>query len=198
MKNPKLIYITNVRMPTEKAHGIQMIKMCEAFANGGLDVLFVVPKRKNRIKENTFSYYGVKKIFEIKYVWTLDLINILPWVGYWLETLIFIKLVAFKYLFSSRRDKVIYTRDFLIAFIFNMLGFKVVYEAHRIILKKKIFFRLLKGVKHIVTNSKGTAEEFIKTGFKKVSPLPNGVDLKEFDIKKSKKELREKLGLPQN
>jgi len=32
----KIIYIANARIPTEKAHGIQIMKMCEAFANYGL------------------------------------------------------------------------------------------------------------------------------------------------------------------
>jgi GxxExxY protein len=32
----KLIYIANARIPTEKAHGIQIMKMCEAFAKYGL------------------------------------------------------------------------------------------------------------------------------------------------------------------
>lgn len=29
----KIIYIANARIPTEKAHGIQIMKMCEAFAS---------------------------------------------------------------------------------------------------------------------------------------------------------------------
>jgi GxxExxY protein len=32
----KIYYLANVRLPTEKAHGIQITKMCEAFANYGL------------------------------------------------------------------------------------------------------------------------------------------------------------------
>lgn len=196
MRKEKLVYITNVRMPTEKAHGIQMIKMCEAFAELGQDVLFVVPKRKNNIKEDPFSYYGVKRVFNIKYVWTIDLINILPWVGYWIESIIFIKMVVLKYLFSSRTDKIIYTREFLIASIFRFLGFKVVYEAHRIVLKKKLFFSLVKNIKYIITNSQGTADEFTKLGFKKVLPLPNGVDLSEFSFAVPKNDLRKRLDLP--
>jgi len=48
----KLIYIQNVRMPTEKAHGIQVMKMCESFAEVLNDVELIVPRRFNRIKEN--------------------------------------------------------------------------------------------------------------------------------------------------
>ncbi len=47
----KLLYITNFRIPTEKAHGIQIMKMCEAFATCGTDVELVAPLRKTPIAE---------------------------------------------------------------------------------------------------------------------------------------------------
>jgi len=28
----KIIYLANARIPTEKAHGVQIMKMCEVFA----------------------------------------------------------------------------------------------------------------------------------------------------------------------
>lgn len=34
----RLIYISNARLPTEKAHGIQIMKMCEAFARARMKV----------------------------------------------------------------------------------------------------------------------------------------------------------------
>ena len=34
----KLIYLANARIPTEKAHGRQIMKMCEAFVDAGLEV----------------------------------------------------------------------------------------------------------------------------------------------------------------
>ena len=29
---PKLLYLANIRLPTEKAHGLQIMQNCEAFA----------------------------------------------------------------------------------------------------------------------------------------------------------------------
>jgi len=192
----KIIYISNVRMPTEKAHGIQMIKMSEAFSALGRELIFVVPRRRNRIKEDPFSYYGVKKIFRIVEVPVIDLINILPWIGYWLETISFIFVVFFKFLFASRKNTIIYTREYFVAFLLNLIGFFTVYEAHRILLKKRLFFFLVRRVPFIITNSDGTAEEFIKNGFKRVLACPNGVDLAEFDFNTPKGELRKFLDLP--
>ena len=55
----KILYIVNVRIPTEKAHGIQIIKMCESFSDNGMDLELLLPKRINNIKENPFNYYNI-------------------------------------------------------------------------------------------------------------------------------------------
>lgn len=194
----RLIYIANVRMPTEKAHGIQMIKMCEAFADERMEVEFVVPKRFNPIKIDPFDYYGVARNFKIKKIFTIDIIGLVPRIGFWIQYISFLFAVVFKFLFISKKDNLIYTREFLIAAIFELLGFRTVYEAHRIILKKGFFFYILKNIDKIITNSEGTADAFKERGFKKIMPYPNGVDLKDFDFDFSKQELREKLKLPKD
>ena len=68
----KLFYITNARIPTEKAHGLQIMQMCEAFARQGFDVELVLPMRKNPIKKDVFLYYGINKNFSIKYLSSPD------------------------------------------------------------------------------------------------------------------------------
>ena len=39
----KMCYLADVRMPTEKAHGIQIMKTCEAFADVGINIKLFVP-----------------------------------------------------------------------------------------------------------------------------------------------------------
>ena len=39
----KMYYVANARMPSEKAHGIQLAKMCEAFIEQGVELTLVVP-----------------------------------------------------------------------------------------------------------------------------------------------------------
>ena len=61
-------YITNVRVPTSRAHGFAIMKMCEKFAEAGAQVELVVPDKQNNEKEkDPFVYYGLKKNFEIIY-----------------------------------------------------------------------------------------------------------------------------------
>lgn len=51
----KLIYLANIRIPTEKAHGYQIMKMCEQFADKGVNVQLVVTKRKNNLREDPLN-----------------------------------------------------------------------------------------------------------------------------------------------
>ena len=41
----KLYFVANARMPTDKAHGIHVAKMCEAFIEAGVAVTLIVPRR---------------------------------------------------------------------------------------------------------------------------------------------------------
>ena len=55
----KLYYIANARMPTEKAHGIQIAKMCEAFIEAGIDVNLVVPSRATAM-QSIQEFYSLR------------------------------------------------------------------------------------------------------------------------------------------
>ena len=55
----KLYYIANARMPTEKAHGIQIAKMCEAFIEAGVNVTLVVPQRATD-QRSLREYYSLR------------------------------------------------------------------------------------------------------------------------------------------
>lgn len=54
----KLYYVANARMPTEKAHGIQIAKMCEALIEEGHKVTLVVPARASG--ESLRDFYGLR------------------------------------------------------------------------------------------------------------------------------------------
>lgn len=55
----KIYYVTNYRMPTERAHGIQIAKMCEAFIEAGAQVTLVVPRRKTDAR-SIREFYGLR------------------------------------------------------------------------------------------------------------------------------------------
>ena len=71
----QLFYLANIRIPTEKAHGVQIAKMCAALANQDLSVTLVVPKKFTPLKEDIFNYYQVKRNFKIIRLNSLNLIS---------------------------------------------------------------------------------------------------------------------------
>ena len=64
----KIVYITNARLPTEKAHGIQIIRMCEAFSRLGFDVNVIHPWRYQSNNEHrnikVEDYFNFKDMCE--------------------------------------------------------------------------------------------------------------------------------------
>jgi len=119
----KIIYLANFRMPTERAHGVQTMKMCEAFAKAGLEVELVLPRRFTSIKANPFDYYAVTQNFRIKKLPVLDLIPldfILGPFAFWIESLTFLLSAKF-YLWFKKYDL------FTLARIFPVFSSKILF-----------------------------------------------------------------------
>jgi glycosyltransferase involved in cell wall biosynthesis len=71
----KLAYITNARIPSERANAMQTVHMCAAFASAGAQVTLYYPKRRNLTQfDNTdvYTYYGVPHNFELYPVPCID------------------------------------------------------------------------------------------------------------------------------
>ena len=62
-------------MPTEKAHGLQIMKTCEALVRARHELTLVVPRRRNSITADPFAYWNIPKIFGVRRLPTLDLIR---------------------------------------------------------------------------------------------------------------------------
>ena len=195
----KIVYIANTRIPTEKAHGFQICKMCEQLALANVEVKLWLPTRRNYIKKDLYSFYSVNKIFEAKYIKSFDFIRfnkILFKKSYWLQSLFFLVI-----LIKERIDKsyIIMTRSAEIAWLFKLKGNRVVYDAHVWPKTKNSLLRyFLKKVDLVVCNSKGTLNKYKQAGFE-VLLAPNGVDLNYFKSReKSRQQARKELGLPKD
>ena len=196
----KLVYIANIRLPTEKAHGIQIMKMCEAFAREEVKVELIVPRRFNFIKEDPFKYYGIKKNFRIKKLPCLDLIPLDKYIGHlgmWIESFTF-NCFAFFYLLFQR-VYLIYTRDKL----FLPFGFfkkNLIFESHSFPKNYFLYSPFLKRLKGIIVITQKLKDLFVKQGIaaEKILVAPDGVDLEKFNIREKKEEYRKEFNLPLN
>lgn len=198
---PSIIYLANARMPTEKAHGIQIAKMCEAFVASGAQVELMLPRRFNRLKASIFSYYGIDKNFTVKKVWCLDLLPF-PFAkrfSYLVEIHSFAKFVWWHMVLRYWSAKpIIYSRD-LWPVVWLPRRFRIVYEVHS--LPKKISFifrRELARVNQFVAISQGLKNDLVALGIapERILVAADAVDIKQFSLKETQKECRKRLNLP--
>ncbi len=195
-----LIYILNSRMPTEKAHGNQVAKMCEEFGKlGALVELWYPNVTANPLRgKSIFGYYGVAEEFfpiPIESGQSLALRRWLPKLGFYL--------VGVRYLLTLLRrhipkDAWCYVRKAEVVWLLKRKGARVVFECHEWFQHFAwIQMMLLRRADMIVTTNRYIKQKFIERGFpeSKVVVAPNGVDLSVFAIDLTKEEAVKKLGL---
>jgi len=206
-----IIYLVNARLPTEKAHGYQICKMCEAFALNGTEVVLLHPYRYQAdpqlVRRSVFDYYGVKPVFQVQTLKNWDVVVLNRVIPNRIFTPIFFAhafvwgcyaaLVARQY-----KADLYYTRDSTIAFWLVRMGLLTAYEAHvmpnrgqRWLLRRIARHPMLRLV---VVLTSFIRQRFLEIGFSsdKVIVLPDGVDLDLFEDLPSKEKCRRRLGLP--
>lgn len=196
----KIIYFANVRIPTEKAHGIQIMKTCEALAKQGVQVELVVPKRQNKIKEDAFNFYGVERNFKIEKLWSLDFVwlrmpRILKKLAFWKQSATFASSVL--WFIRNQRNDILYTRDLLFALVLPKE--KLFYEVHWLPEKLRWYHRCAyRRAKGLIVISNGIKNDLLKFGIlsKKICVARDAVDLEQFQINVSKEDARKKFSLP--
>jgi glycosyltransferase involved in cell wall biosynthesis len=192
----KLFYFANIRIPTEKAHGHQIVKMCQNFAEIGCEVELVAPSRNNYIKQDLFQYYNIKQNFTFRIVKFFDFFKYEKYLGnltFYLQSFgFFVKLLFEKFDKSS----IIYTRNPEIIWLFRNRGFKTCYECHDWFGKhKSTALYLLRKTNCVVTTNNFIKNEFVKNGFvgSTILVAPHGVDQKIFDLDITKEIAIDKL-----
>jgi len=200
-KYMKIAYISNVRIPTEKAHGIQIMKMCQAFAQNRAELDLIIPKRINKIKKDPFNFYSIEKDFNIKRIFSLDLLWI-PFgkaLFFWIHTILFTKIV-FIYCILKKYD-IYYTRDFLVVLFFMLRKKNIYYEVHsipnKLLFLHKLAWKKSRGV-IVISNGLKIAIENYGIDKEKILLARDAVDVIQFQIKQTQKKCREKLNIPQD
>ena len=197
----KIIYISNSRIPTEKANGFQIMKMCEAFSNAGAKVELWIPKRFNRIKEDPFFYYNVGKIFDIKKISVIDAIPLEKFLGRiagLAESISFSIFVLF-HILKRERKNLIYSRDQFICWFLSFFNEKFVYEIHSFPKNFRLYKRLWRKAHRVVAITQGLKNLLIEHGIDsgKILVASDGVDLEFFNsVNQPKEDIRIELNLP--
>ncbi len=206
----KLTYIANARVPSEKAHPYQVLKMCEAFSKQGVTVDLILPYRlqtTSGLKEvkDYWSYYGIERIFKVAKLPSLDVIWIDSYtskLGTFLFRLQAFSFALFALLYSLiKKAEIYYTRETMFACFFSYLsslhGKKICYEAHDF--TKLIVTLIKKGkIDRLIVITNILKELYIKGGVpeEKILVAADGVDLSVFNSLPLKEEARNELGIP--
>lgn len=195
----KICYIANARIPTEKAHGIQIMKMCEAFALSGNEVELIVPVRDNPIMQDAFDFYHIKEeardLIKIRYIKSINLLRFKK-VGFWLQTWWFSELASIHV--RRTHPDVVYSRDYVVLLNMLLIHKNLVWEAHRgetgfaikLLLKRAKIVSITYGLMELYT-------QYIKDASKTLI-APDAVDLNEFDVNTPRDTCKRMVGLPTN
>lgn len=208
----KLTYLTLARLPTEKAHGIQITKMCSALAAAGAQVRLVHPFRRQTTAlegADLFSFYSVPRTFSVETARNFDLFSFehrLP--KRLFQLLMTLHSLAWSAVTVCKRTEepgeVYFTRDIPVGLILTILRRPFVLELHAI--PRGIQRWMLKLVSFlpgkligIVTLTQFIKERLVKSGFDlaSISVLPDGVDLNQYSSLPSTDEARQRYGLNQ-
>ncbi|MEW6578815.1 MAG: glycosyltransferase [Chloroflexota bacterium] len=204
MAELRLIYLSNNRLPTEKAHGLQIVQMCEALADAGYTVTLVAPRRFNtrdlRGVRSLWDHYGVRRNFAFTRLPCLDLLPLFPRhaVAFLAQTLTY--LLAILAWLPFRRADLLYTRDLFIGVALALLRPRtpLIYEVHQVHHSRlgQRLQRLLARRAHVVAITGHLAEHMRTLGAARVLVAHDGFRAARFASLPSREEARAAAGWP--
>lgn len=166
----KIIYISKSIIPSRSANSVHVMKMCQAFARNGHEVVLLAPDFKEQYEDNIqdeFQFYNIERNF-----------NLLKLKVPKVKGRTF--LYAFRvwiYLMKNNSD-LVYGRFLLGCYISTLLGKDTVFESHAPIynenkLSRLIFGKIVKSkhFKKLVVISQKLKEIYIKKDIKKDSVI---------------------------
>lgn len=189
----KLYYLAGTALPTEKAHGLQIMKTCTALSAQGLDVTLLAPKRGS---EDLWAYYQMSASFSVEWA-PFKLAPQLGRFGYWWGAWRFACWARRK--INQTKPDLILVRDPLPALLASFSSRSVFWESHEP--KNNWLFRLVaKRVAGIVAISGGIKNfliEQLEVPAAKISVVPDAADVEAIQSLDDDKNIwRQKLKLP--
>lgn len=183
----KILYISNSIIPSRTANSIHVMKMCQAFAENGHQVVLIAPNNKSKYEKNVkdiFDFYGVKKNFKIQKLWYPDLK-----IGTF-----FYSLSVLYYLLLNRMFDLVYGRFLHGCYFAALFGNKIIFESHAPIYEEhrytqKVFEFLIKNknFEKLVVISQALKNMYIENTIlndKKIQVVHDGADeVKSFSQK---------------
>lgn len=200
----KIAYISNSRFPSERAHMIQIVHMCNALVELGHHVSLLVTDRKTAINEQPEEYYGAGLSFSVQYLNIPDIVGNISkiprflWVFSYMMQRYFFAVKVVGHIQNTKFDR-IYGRDEWILLFVNLFIplEKIIWESHEAKYNLPARILLRRGIRCIVI-SEGIQKFYLEKGIKESQLLVahDGIDDSFFDNVESTDTARRRLNIP--
>ena len=198
--NMKLVYIENVRIPSERAHAYQITQQCYWFGKTGADVTLVNPKRESKISVYDYFHFD-RKDFAHVLLSTFDILSTAPTflkpIAYYLQRATFC--FSLGRWAKEQHFDIWYTRDPAMVYALRDQKHRWVLEVHDDPATSVKRWDAIKNlVDRFIVISAGLRTRLIELGISedRILIAPDGYNPQEYEHLLSQKEAREKLGLP--
>jgi glycosyltransferase involved in cell wall biosynthesis len=195
----KIAYCTNVRLPSERAHGHQIAQVCDALDALGHDVTVFAPFRRNPVTVDYHAYYGARTGVTLKLLGSFDPIN-----RWWLPGVTGLWVLNAQLRQAYRRElramsyEIAYTRAPALLPALIASGVPTVLELHQLpYLGRFRFIQLAKRCRLIVCLTSSMRETLITWGIPAsiITVEGDAVDLRRFAHLPSKESARTLINL---
>lgn len=205
----RIDYLANIRLPTEKAHGLQIMQMAEAFAQADPQARLTLyaARRFNTPAlrgKDPFTFYGVDPAFTIRRVPCVDMHPLsagrFERLAFGVEAATYTLVVVLWMLLSPGKGRrIIYSRDPLTLFMLSLMRprAKLVYEVHQLSHSRAgtaLQRRVCRRVDLVVAVTGMLGERMRDAGARQVLVAPDGYRAKRFAGAPDQKTAR--AGLP--
>ncbi len=210
----RLLYLANIRLPTEKAHGGQIMQMCAAFGRAGAELALWHARRVNTPTlrgRDPFTHYGVARSFALHGLPCIDLLPAAARLGnrwgtgraaFYLQSMTY--LLALRWRLWRTRYDALYTRDpiTLLALHLSGLGSRTFYEAHAFpaaARSQRLQRRALAAAAGVVTVTQALGSRYrALVPDTRIHTAPDAVQIARFDTLPTRRAARRTLGLPED
>ncbi|MBT5468111.1 glycosyltransferase [Candidatus Peregrinibacteria bacterium] len=195
-----IAYVTHTRFPTEKAHGHQIARVCDALEHLKNEVTLVTPSIFTDIRQDPKRYYHLKSDIDMAYLPIFDALSssFIPGKFAFHFTMHSYRRALKKY-FASHTFDLIYVRSPAVLPTLLETGIPVVIELHTLPKRnQKSFAAECNRCKKVVCLTGPMRKELITFGVKKAKIIVEGdaVDLDRFKKLPSAKSARHHFNLP--
>lgn len=206
---PRILYVANVRLPSERANAAQILQQCDALLARGADVTILAPKRLNRFPlpdAEVPAYFGLRRAPPIERRFSLDVIDGVPArlqrLPFLVQSATFA--LAVRRRLAREREGVVYSRDPWTVALLARRGapdLPLFYEVHDLPqhpARRAQLLAALRRCRGVVAITRGLMDDVVAGGVAadSVRVLPDGYAPARFVGVPGREEARRRLALP--